>query len=189
MTTKMETTSDIEALEAAIRVQWRAASGEKAKRYVGRFYEATRIGSKIVAKVEGNHGTYIVSIESTAGRVSSGCSCYVGKGGFCHHCEALAHTFLRDPSAFREVQPTAREAIRSLADLQAYLQGVTLETLLAELKANGITQSAFAASIGMNTRHLSTVKSSELRNHFYYELGATKLACLWVLEHLAQKKA
>ncbi len=187
MTTKMETTSDIEALQAAIRAQWRAAPSEKAKRYVGRFYEATRIGSKIVAKIEGNHGTYVVSIESTAGRVSSGCSCYVGKGGSCHHCEALAHTFLRNPSAFHEVQPTAREAIQSLADLQAYLQDVTLETLVAELKANGITQSAFAASIGMNTRHLSAVKSSELRNHFFHELGATKLACLWVLEHIKPK--
>ena len=155
MITVMETTSDIEALQTTIRAHWRATPSEKAKRYVGQFFEATRIGSKIVAKVEGNHGTYVVSIESTAGHVSSRCSCYVGKGGFCHHCEALAHTFLRNPSAFGEVQPTAREAIRSLADLQAYLQGVTLETLVAELKANGITQTAFAVSIGMNTRHLS----------------------------------
>lgn len=187
MATEIETKSDADALQTAIRAHWSTAPSEKAKRYVGRFYGATRIGSKIVAKVEGNHGTYVVSIESTAGRVSSGCSCYVGKGGFCHHCEALAHTFLEAPQIFREVQPTTREAIRSLADLQAYLEGVTLETLLAELKASGITQSAFAASIGMNTRHLSAVKSSELRNHFFYELGATKLACLWVLEHIKQK--
>ena len=181
--------SEISALETAIRAQWRATPSEKAKRYIGHFVETTRVGSKITGKVQGNHGTYIVSIESTADRVSSGCSCYIGKGGFCHHCEALAHTFLQNPNAFQEVQPTAREAIRSLVDLQTYLQGVTLETLLAELKASGITQTAFAASIGMNTRHLSAVKSSELRNHFYYELGATKLACLWVLEHLGQKKA
>ena len=187
MTTKMETTSDIEALQTTIRAHWSTAPSAKAKRYVGRFHEATRIGSKIVAKVEGNLGTYVVSIESTAGRVSSGCSCYIGKGGFCHHCEALAHTFLRNPDAFQEIQPTAREAIRSLADVQAYLQGVTLETLLAELKANGITQTAFAASIGMSTRHLSAVKSSELRNHLFNELGSTKLACLWVLEHVKQK--
>ena len=180
--------SEISALQTAIRAQWLTAPSEKAKRYVGQFFGTTRVGSKITGKVQGNHGTYIVSIESAADRVLSGCSCYVGKGGSCHHCEALAHTFLEAPQIFREVQPAAREAIRSLADLQAYLQGVTLETLLAELKANGITQSAFAASIGMNTRHLLTVKSSELRNHFYYELGATKLACLWVLEHLGQKK-
>lgn len=179
--------SEISGLETAIRAQWRVTPSEKAKRYVGQFFGTTRVGSKIVGKVQGNHGTYVVSIESAAGRVSSGCSCYVGKGGSCHHCEALAHTFLQNPSAFREVEPAAREAIQSLTDLQTYLQGVTLETLLAELKASGITQSAFAASIGMNTRHLSAVKSSELRNHFFHELGATKLACLWVLEHIKPK--
>ena len=35
----------------------------------------------------------------------------------------------------------------------------------------------------MNTRHLATIKSSELRHHYFHELGATKLACVWVLEH------
>jgi transcriptional regulator with XRE-family HTH domain len=57
-----------------------------------------------------------------------------------------------------------------------------LDTLLQELKAQGITQTAFAESIGMNPRHLSAIKSSELRNRFFNELGATKLACLWVIE-------
>lgn len=177
---------DIETLQTAICSHWSAAPSDKARRYVGTFIQSTRVGSKIVAKVEGNHGTYVVSIDASSGRVSSACSCYIGKGGFCHHCEALARTFLRNPGAFQEIQPTEREAIRSLADVQAYLQGMTLETLLAELKANGITQTAFAASIGMSTRHLSAVKSSELRNHFFNELGATKLACLWVLEHIKQ---
>jgi uncharacterized Zn finger protein len=178
---------DIETLQTAIRSHWSAAPSDKARRYIGKFFQSMRVGSKIVAKVEGNHGTYAVSIDAGSGRVSSACSCYIGKGGFCHHCEALAHTFLRNPDAFQEIQPPAREAIRNLADVQAYLQGVTLETLLAELKANGITQTAFAASIGMSTRHLSAVKAGELRNHFFNELGSTKLACLWVLEHVKQK--
>ncbi len=182
-----ETSLDIETLQTAIRSHWPAAPSDKARPYVGKFFQATRVGSKIVAKVEGNHGTYVVSIDAGSGRVSSACSCYIGKGGFCHHCEALAHTFLRNPGAFQEIQPPDREAIRNLADVQSYLQGVTLETLLAELKANGITQTAFAASIGMSTRHLSAVKSGELRNHFFNELGSTKLACLWVLEHVKQK--
>ena len=47
---------------------------------------------------------------------------------------------------------------------------------------HGITQKAFCESIGMSTRHLAAVKSSELRNRYYHELGAMKLACLWVLE-------
>jgi len=40
----------------------------------------------------------------------------------------------------------------------------------------------------MNTRHLSAIKASELRNRSFNELGATKLACLWVLEHLGKPK-
>lgn len=36
----------------------------------------------------------------------------------------------------------------------------------------------------MNPRHLSSIKSSELQNRYYNELGAAKLACLWVLEHI-----
>jgi hypothetical protein len=49
------------------------------------------------------------------------------------------------------------------------------------------TQKEFAESIGMNSRHLGAVKSSELRNHYFNELGANKLACLWMLEHLEKK--
>ncbi|MEA3397376.1 MAG: hypothetical protein U9R05_07935, partial [Chloroflexota bacterium] len=63
----------------------------------------------------------------------------------------------------------------------------TLADALSQLKARGITQKAFAASIGMNTRHLLAVKSSERRNRYFNELGALKLACLWVLEHWGQE--
>lgn len=59
-----------------------------------------------------------------------------------------------------------------------------LNALLQEMKAQGITQTAFAESIGMNPRHLSAVKSSELRNRYFNELGTTKLACFWVIENL-----
>jgi len=61
--------------------------------------------------------------------------------------------------------------------------------LLGRLKEKGITQKTFAASIGMSTQHLSAVKSSELNNRFYHELGATKLACLWILEHYGDVKS
>lgn len=40
----------------------------------------------------------------------------------------------------------------------------------------------------MNPRHLSAVRSSELRNHFYNELGAIKLAVMWVIEHVGNVK-
>ena len=84
------------------------------------------------------------------------------------------------------VTPKQRKDVRTLTDVQAYLQSVTLEALLTQLKDKGITQKAFAEQIGMNTRHLAAIKSSELRHHYFNELGATKLACLWMLEHLGK---
>lgn len=176
--------SDTATLRAAIQSHWPGPPDDKAGRYVGHFFDCTRIATKIVGKVVGNHGTYTVSIDAGRDSVTSACSCYIGKGGYCHHCVALAHTFLRDPGSFREIQPTPREAVGSLPELQAYLAGVTLEELLAQLKTHGITQKAFAEGIGMSPRHLGAIKSAEARNHFFNELGATKLAVLWVVEHL-----
>lgn len=181
--------SDIETLQTAIQARWPGPPGEKAARYIGLFYDCTRTGMKIVAKVEGNHGTYTVSIDVKGGGVTSTCSCYIGKGGYCHHCVALGHTFLHNPDSFREIRTIPREAVGGLPDLQDYLAGVTLEELLAQLKAQGITQRAFAEGIGMSSRHLGAIKSAEARNHFFHELGATKLAALWVMEHLGEGEA
>jgi hypothetical protein len=184
--------SDIEALQTAIRDHWSSAPDDKAQRYVGRFFSRTRTGTKIVAKVTGNHGDYTVSIAVGAHGVTAACSCYIGKGGYCHHCAALAQTFLDDPDSFQEVRPPERKQVGGGsplgAALQAYLAGVTLDELLAQLRAHGITQKAFAEGIGMNPRHLGAIKTSELRNHFFNELGATKLACLWVIDHLAKRE-
>lgn len=78
--------------------------------------------------------------------------------------------------------------MKSLEDVDAYLRCTTLDELLKELKAAGVAQKDFAESIGMNPRHLSSIKSSELRNRYYNELGATKLACLWVIEHTGRAR-
>ena len=98
--------SDIETLQATIRSHWPGPPGDKANRYIGQFTDRTRTGTKIIAKVVGNHGTYTVSIDASGGGLTSACSCYIGKSGYCHHCVALAHTFLRNPEGFREIQPT-----------------------------------------------------------------------------------
>ena len=106
---------------------WRSAPGAKVQRYVGRFFNRTRTGTKIVARVKGNHGDYTVSIEAGEHSVTAVCSCYIGKGGYCHHCAALAQTFLDDPDSFPEVRPPERKQVGGLPELQAYLAGVTLE--------------------------------------------------------------
>ena len=175
-------------LQRALKRQWSRVPSPKAKPYVNAFFNTVRTDTKITAKVVGNHGTYTVSIQLDPQGLTSACSCYIGKHGYCHHCEALAITFVQDPSVFQVVTPKQRKDVRDLTDVQAYLQSVTLEALLSQLKEKGITQKAFAEQIGMNTRHLSAIKSSELRHHYFHELGATKLACLWVLEHLGKTK-
>lgn len=179
--------TDVDGFRRAVQAKWQGQPSAKAQRYVGAFFNASRIGDKIVAQVEGNHGTYTVSIQLNERGVSAACSCYIGKGGYCHHCDALAFTFLRDENSFAKIVPTSLESVTDLASLEKYLHGATLESLIAKLSEQGITQKAFAESIGMSSRHLSAIKSSELRLHYFHELGATKLACLWVLEHLCRQ--
>ena len=182
--------TDIEILTKGIQSRWYSQPGDKAKRYIGKFSNRVRIGSKIIAQVVGHHGTYTVSIQvSPELTTSSACSCYIGKGGYCHHCAALAETFLQAPDSFVEKATKHLEEVKGLADIAEYLNSVTLENLLARLKEQGISQKSFAASIGMSTQHLSAVKSSELNNRFYNELGAVKLACLWILEHYSEVKS
>lgn len=184
----MLTEQDISILNKALRHKWSSSSGEKVQRYIGKFYERKRIGTKIVALVQGNHGIYTVSIRVEEQTTLSACSCYKGKHGYCHHCAALAATFLNDPGSFTEIVPKKLEQVQDVPDLPAYLEHVTLDELFEQLRAKGITQKAFADSIGMSTRHLSAVKSSERGNRRFNELGAIKLACLWTLEHFDQVK-
>jgi uncharacterized Zn finger protein len=180
--------AELERLQTAIQRRWSRRPSKKATPYVNAFTAKVRSGQKITAQVEGNHGTYTVSIQLDAEGHSSACSCYIGKHGGCHHCEALAFTFIEGSGSFKVVQPKQRKDVRKLEDVHAYLDSVTLEDLLSQLKAKGITQKALAEQIGMNTRHLTAIKSSELRHHNFNELGATKLACLWVLEHMGKSK-
>jgi len=183
------TPSDAEILQTAIQSKWSGKPSAKAGRYIGLFFNPVRLGRKITAQVEGNHGTYTVSIQVDERGVSSACSCYIGEGGYCHHCEALAFTFLKDGSVFREIKSMRLDNVQDLQEMRASLQSTTLESLLKQLGEKGITQKAFAESIGMNARHLSAIKSSELRNRYFNELGVTKLACLWVLDHIQKIKA
>ena len=84
------------------------------------------------------------------------------------------------------IEKVEKTAVTGLDSLQAYLNSVTLDDLTKQMRAKGITQKAFCEAIGMNPQHLTAVKSSERRNHYFYELGAIKLAVLWTLEHLGE---
>ncbi len=175
---------DIEALQTAIHDRWAGTRNEKVARYIGKFFNTNRLGTRISGQVQGNHGKYTVTVALEGEMLLSNCSCYIGKHGYCHHCIALALTFLKVPNTFQEIKTRKRSEVRGLDTLGEYLRGITLDSLLQELKSKGITGKAFAESIGMNSRQLSSIRSSELRNRLHNELGATKLACLWVLEHI-----
>ncbi len=182
--------STIDELKAALcgyNDGWKP--GPKVMQYVGKFFNGEVAGQKISARVVGNYGTYRVTLSAKENRIDSACSCYIGKHGGCHHCSALAITFVKSSESFRVIEPQARKGVRTLEELERYLKSTTLEELILQLKAHGIKQSEFADSIGMASRHLSAVKSSEGRNRYFYELGATKLACLWVLENIKPPKA
>ncbi len=155
---------------------------EKVNRYIGKFYGRQIKNDRIFAKVVGNHGEYTVSIKLDGQRVKFNCSCYIGKHG-CHHCVALAHTFVKDSESFEIVSETKRSAVKNTEQLGKYLDYVTLSELLDELKSVGISQKEFAEAIGTTSAHITSVKSSEARNRFYKGLGAFKLACLWMIEN------
>src|SRR5690348_7922354 len=100
-----DTGIDLNAFRAAVRDRWPLAPGSKALPYVKVFFATQRQGARLLGKVVGNHGTYTVSIEPTEHGLTSACSCYIGKHGYCHHCEALALAYLSNPNAFEVVQP------------------------------------------------------------------------------------
>lgn len=174
---------DSVVLREAIQGRWGEAKGEKVQRYVGKFWDRQRRGRRITAVVQGNHGNYNVAIEAQEAGLWSACSCYIGKHGSCHHCAALGLTFLAEPDSFVEVKLVKRSAVTDLDTLQGYLNSVTLDDLTKQLKTKGITQKAFCETIGMGSGHLTAVKSAEKRNRYYHELGAIKLAVVWVLEN------
>src|SRR4029434_998420 len=101
--------TDLEQLQTVIKRQWSRVPSKKAKPYVNAFTAAERRGTKITAKVVGNHGTYTVSIQLDPQGLTSACSYYIGKHGSCHHCEALAITFVQDHGLFQVVAPQTAE--------------------------------------------------------------------------------
>lgn len=178
----------VERLQEALRERWGNRRGAKVERYVGKFWGRERREGKITGVVEGNHGNYTVSIEvHEQGAVMSKCSCYIGKNGYCHHCAALGLTFLADPNSFVAIKKVEKTAVSDLDTLQSYLNGITLDELIKQMRQKGITQKAFCEAVGMSTRHLTAVKSAESRNHRYHELGAIKLAVLWMLENFGKQ--
>lgn len=63
--------TDVEVLKEALQRHWPGQPDNKARGYIGQFFNGTRLGTKISAQVEGNHGTYTVTIRVD----EKGCFC------------------------------------------------------------------------------------------------------------------
>jgi uncharacterized Zn finger protein len=179
---------DVVELKKALKKRWSRNPSTKAKRYIEKFWDRTRRGQRIMAQVEGNHGTYRVSVGINNNVLDAACSCYKGKHGYCHHCAALAYTFLDNPDSFVVITPIPLAQVATMDDLKRYLEATTLDELITELKAKSITQKAFAESIGMSSQKVGTIKRNELQGYRVHELAAVKLACVWVLQNLTKGK-
>jgi len=179
--------TDAEILKTSIRKVWSTRGTPKSNRYVGKFTDTTRLAKKISGKVIGNHGIYKISITIAEHGLVSACSCYIGKHGGCHHCQALGITYLKTPDIFIELKQRSLKRVKTIDHLPEFVRSITLDELIKELKKQGITQKAFAESIDMSSQKLSAIKSSEKRNRYFHELGAVKLACLWTLEKFKKK--
>ena len=193
----MDEQSEVAQLREALKKEWgHIQPDKKAAGYIGAFFSAERRSSKLIAQVKGNHGTYTVSIAlEKDGGLRRACSCYIGRHGYCHHVLALAHTFLRNESSFTVIEtPPPKPGASPMDDatnfdaLRRSLRDTALESLLLQLREAGITQKAFAEALGMKPSMLTVYKSSEARHHYFNELGAVKLACVWMLQHARKRK-
>ena len=70
--------SDLDLLQTALKRHWSRGLSQKAKPYVHAFSATERRGTKITAKVVGNHSTYTVSIQIEEQGRRSACRCYIG---------------------------------------------------------------------------------------------------------------
>jgi uncharacterized Zn finger protein len=74
----------------------------------------------------------------------------------CKHAAALGLTYLREPASFREMAASDRSEFRALASVSRLLEGTSLEKLIAQLRARGITQKRLAEILG--SRKISSAR-------------------------------
>ncbi len=154
----------------------------KAQRYVGKFFHRRRVGRKIIAELEGNHGTYVVSLSPGGAGVVGSCNCYIGARGDCHHVRALAQTYQQDPGSFAVQETRNRRQLFTLEDLGIYLETTSLEHLLAALQARGISRQRVTQLLGTTRRALGEALRAEKSHEPSETLGALKLACYHLVE-------
>lgn len=156
---------------------------DKEREYFDAFFNREATEDSIKAKVQGNYGTYRTSLKRLkSGFIKSSCSCYMGSG--CKHTYALAHTFLKKTDTFNFKVKVVPKTVKNLQDVQLMLEAKTLEEIMFALRKKKITQKDLAESIGTTSAHIGKLKSGEQKGYIYKELGAVKLAAIWVLDNI-----
>ncbi|MBI2191994.1 MAG: hypothetical protein HYU36_08425 [Planctomycetes bacterium] len=105
----------------------------------------------------------------------------------CKHAAALGLTYLHDPGSFKDIPKTNRTEVRALADVSKFLKGTSLDALVEELRARGITQKQVVEILGINSGLFGSAKRLEKRGRRYGFLNACKLACAYLLEVVEQE--
>lgn len=154
----------------------------RAQDYVGAFENPEATSREIRGNVTGNYGTYTAILRRIGDSLEFACSCPAADDMDCKHAAALGLTYLRDPGVFQEMAKADRAEVRAVADVSKFLKGSTLERLVEELRARGITQKQVIEILGINSGLFGSAKRLEERGRRYGFLNACKLACAYLLE-------
>lgn len=188
----MTTTSTADLIQQILKTRWQETVTAKTQHYIGAFFDMFSLRHGIYAKVQGNHGIYRVSIFPEKSHPEATCSCYIGKDGYCHHCEALAHTFLLNPLAFTII-PEQHIADIIGATIPEQINTATRSAALAdiveELERNGIRVKDVAESMGLSAQRFRAMIKRERQQGIVDDLTPIKLACVWLFHqfHTTQK--
>jgi len=152
----------------------------RAWKYAGSFIKRTIDGSEISGIVGGNYGDYFTTLNLK--ELKATCTCKSGDD-LCKHAIALGLTYIVSPESFRRKEKdVVIKKIRRLSDIPEFLDSVTLDDLVKELKKRKITQKEITRILNMNQNLFISAKRCEKIGHRYNFLNACKLACMYLIE-------
>ncbi|PDW00642.1 hypothetical protein [Candidatus Viridilinea mediisalina] len=188
----MTTSNPKEIVEQILQARWHSTISGKAQTYVGQFFDAFTLRQGVYAKVQGNHGIYRVSIFPGNKNVSATCSCYIGKSGYCHHCEALAHAFLLYPETFTAIPKYTMADVSAATTperIHSVVRSLALAAVIEELEQNNMNLKGIAVSMGVSEQKIRSLIKKERQQGIIDDLTPLKLACVWLLQKFGSRGA
>lgn len=180
---------------------WPERTPHKAVHYVDAFDDRARIGNRIEGYVQGNYGTYRVSIDVSSTSMEVSCSCPAGATwDDCKHVIALAKTFIEFPESFPLLEELSWKDIVGFEDLHLFSRTNSVESLVTKIRREGMATIELATILDMALDDLDGSASFDEEDDFgiddlpsrtllQAESRVIKIALLWVLERIATRKA